>query len=206
MKIVVVDTETTGLLPRDRTKLDEYPHIVQLSIRAYDTVTRAHSNANLLVKSPVAVPKAASKVHGISDEMLERDGVEKMEALLHLALALEGCDEIVGHNIAFDTAVLEQELNRLSLLNFLSANSIPRYCTMNEGRRRCKIAKQSASHWRGYYFKNPTLAELYTHMFGTKVDGLHDASVDTAVTLRCYLKMKHDINHAPQEFGIPEMF
>jgi DNA polymerase III subunit alpha len=205
MKAMVLDTETTGLLPRDLTKVEEYPHIVQLSFRVYDTSTQQHVAHSFIVKPPVPIPPESTAVHGVTDDIANREGLSLRETLLHLALALEGCDELVGHNLAFDARVLECELDREGFVNVMSANAIQRYCTMTESRAICRIARRNKRTGEKYW-KNPKLGELYTHLFNANVDGYHDAHVDTAATLRCYLKMRHNIDHAPQEFGICESF
>lgn len=205
MKVLVLDTETTGLLPHDLLQRDKYPHIVQISFRVYDTSTKRHFARSFIVKPPIPIPPESTAVHGITNAIAAKEGLTLRETLLHLAIALEGCDEVVGHNLAFDVRVLERELEREGLVNVLSPNLAPHYCTMIASRQLCRIPRIDKRTGRSYW-KNPKLCELYTHLFGASVDGYHDAHVDTAVTLRCYLKMRHDIDHAPQEFGIQEVF
>ena len=205
MHVLVLDTETTGLLPKDLSKTDSYPHIVQLSFRTYNTETRGQTADSIIVKPPIKIPPESSRVHGITDEIAERDGTSLREALLRLAIAAEPCTRLVGHNLSFDVAVLKMELERVGFVNFLSSNSMAHYCTMDEGRERCALVRQNRRTGRSY-IKNPKLSELYENLFHASVDGLHDAHVDTAATLRCYLVMEHDIWHTPQELGIVEEF
>ena len=40
MIVLVFDTETTGLIKEDTDKIDEQPHIVQISFILYDTISK----------------------------------------------------------------------------------------------------------------------------------------------------------------------
>ena len=202
MKLLVLDTETTGLLPRDRTDYDAYPHLVQLSLRTYDTETRVKSARNIIVDPGVAIPPEAAAIHGITDAIAKAKGVSTKDALLFLAIAVDTCDRIVAHNYDFDSAVVSGELRRTGLLDFVRPLRARSYCTMKEGVLLCRIhaSRRDGSH----YHKYPKLIQLYKHLFLAEPEHLHDAHVDTAATLRCYLKMCHGINLEPQEFGIVE--
>jgi DNA polymerase III epsilon subunit-like protein len=71
MKIFVFDTETTGLPVRDGD-LQDQPYIVQfagiLGEVHKDTGFVEISREDIFIKPPIAIPFAASQVHGIYDE------------------------------------------------------------------------------------------------------------------------------------------
>ena len=206
MRILVIDTETTGLLPRSPSQhINEYPFIVQLSLRTYDTSTGKQTGQDIIVRPVVPIPAASTDIHGITEEIAREKGVPAKDALLLLALALDNTDVLVGHNLAFDTRVLQIELERNGLVNVLRRPRLETYCTMIHGKPLCRITARNKGTGQ-HYIKYPKLSELYQHLFLAEVDGLHNAHADTAATLRCYLKMACAITHAPQDLDIKEKF
>jgi DNA polymerase-3 subunit epsilon len=206
MRILVIDTETTGLLPRSSApNIAEYPFIVQLSLRTYDTSTGKQTGQDIIIRPVVSIPGASTSIHGITDDIAREKGVPAKDALLLLALALDDTDVLVGHNLEFDTRVLQVELERNGLVNIIRRPKLETYCTMLHGKSMCRIIAKDARTGHPYV-KYPKLGELYKHLFSAEVDGLHNAHADTAATMRCYLKMACAITHAPQDLHIREKF
>jgi hypothetical protein len=50
------------------------------------------------------------------------------------------------------------------------------------------------------YKKWPTLLELYVHFFTTTPSNLHNSMMDVLVCLRCYLKMRKNIELQEADF------
>ena len=159
----------------------------------------------LLCVLTVPIPDESTAIHGITEDIARENGVPAKDALLLLALALDETDILVGHNLEFDTRVLQVELERNGLVNVIRRPKLETYCTMLHGKSLCRIMAKDARTGRSYV-KYPKLSELYQHLFSAEVDGLHNAHADTAATLRCYLKMAWAITHAPQELQIQEKF
>ena len=201
MIVLVLDTETTGLLPK--TPDGAYPHIVQLSMRTYDTKTRAKNSTNIILNPGVEIPAASIAVHGITNERAQQEGIPPVDALTLLALEIDNADVLVCHNLEYDTTVVAKELERNGLVNVLKKPKMEKYCTMKCSKTLCNIVARSKRTGRPY-IKYPTLSELYQKLFGAAVVGLHDAHMDTAVTLRCYLRLALNIDILPQELGIQE--
>lgn len=201
MIVLVLDTETTGLLPK---RPDEsYPYIVQLSMRTYDTKTHAKKSTNIIVNPEIDIPSDSTAVHGITNERVQSEGITTVDALTLLALEIENADVLVCHNLEYDTKVVAKELERHGLVNVLRKPKMENYCTMKSSKAFCNIVAHSKRTGKSY-IKYPTLSELYQKLFGADVNGLHDAHMDTAVTLRCYLQLALNINILPQELGIRE--
>ena len=201
MIVLVLDTETTGLLPKEPD--EAYPHIVQLSMRTYDTKTRAKKSTNIIVNPEIDIPPASTAVHGITNERAQSEGIPPVDALTLLALEIDNADVLVCHNLEYDTKVVAKELERHGLVNVLKKPKMENYCTMKSSKAFCNIIARSKRTGRSY-IKYPTLSELYQKLFGADVSGLHDAHMDTAVTLRCYLQLALNISILPQELGIQE--
>lgn len=105
MRFIAFDLETTGFLPGvDR--------IVEIgAVRFVNGEIDAVFST--LVDPMMPMPEAASKVNGITDEMLK--GKPKIEELLE-AFA-EFCDEdfLVAHNAAFDTQFLVKDIEKFEM-------------------------------------------------------------------------------------------
>ncbi|MDD5197995.1 MAG: 3'-5' exonuclease [Candidatus Gracilibacteria bacterium] len=180
MKAFVFDTETTGLTVRTGT-LDEQPYIVQFagilgevdSVNGFTELDRV----DIMVKPRIAIPFAASQVHGIYDRDIENAPYieEVMDQILKY---LNTTDIVVGHNIEYDEEVIRSELKRLGRDG--DYQPIKRVCTMRGSTDYCKL------QGRGFSFKPPKLSELHKHLFGEWFEGAHNAMVDVEATTRAF--------------------
>jgi DNA polymerase III epsilon subunit-like protein len=215
MLIFVFDTETTGL-PKTKfinpDKLNEWPYIVQLSYIIYDTsineiiliqdhIIKMENNVNICEES--------SKIHGITNEISKIKGKLMKDVMEEFFYYIRNCDLIVGHNVSFDINMLKVELLRLRMiqldmsysdeyiknvkLNLCYLNTIKNiYCTLQESIELCNI--QAISKTGKPYLKFPKLIELHKKLFETTPNNLHNALNDIVVTLRCFIKMKYNID------------
>ena len=210
MKILIFDTETTGL-PKSRNasiyKTEDWPYVVQLSFILYDTSLVDKTNMNMhsngpfidmgdyLIKLPVGVEieQGASAVHGITNEDSQKKGVSMLAAYRHFNKAAQQADMFVAHNIMFDKRLMMVESQRLGISHpfGMKGSWKPDYCTMKNSIELCKIEVKSQRTGETYY-KYPKLMELHKHLFGYVPSGLHDSLVDILCCLRCYYKMQFD--------------
>jgi DNA polymerase III epsilon subunit-like protein len=72
------------------------------------------------------------------------------------------------------------------------------FCTMREGKEICRIWHDGKNG--GRFIKQPKLVELHNHYFGRAGEEItfHNALVDTAVCLRCFLQMKYGYDVATE--------
>ena len=119
MRILVFDTETTGL-PKSKIinpeALQLWPHIVQFSYIIYDTVLNdIVESSDSIIKMPenVTIPEESIKFHGITDEISLLKGVEIDAILNEFFYHLRNVDELIGHNVSFDINMVKVELLRL---------------------------------------------------------------------------------------------
>jgi len=104
------DTETTGISPsRDR--------IVTAAL-----ITRTGSDVaarTWLINPGVPIPERATEVHGITDAMVQAQGLPPADALAEiadiLASALGAGIPVVGFNVQYDLSIVEAELARHGL-------------------------------------------------------------------------------------------
>lgn len=200
MRVLVFDTETSGLIPKKYESLKECPYILQLACILVDTdgskVNKIDS-INEIINAPIN--KLDDKVMEITGLTIEKvkSGVDIVPLLNKFKNMLENSDVMVAHNLEFDSNMMwiECKRNNIELKAKKSA-----YCTMMNSTQICKIERENSF---GKYLKWPTLEELHKHLFpGLDVKNLHDAYVDSILCLRCYLMLncKLDIYESKEEF------
>ena len=200
MKILIFDTETTGL-PTERNAsiiaTHKWPYIVQLSYILYDTdCSMVLNSIDKIIKlsEGITISKESENIHKISNEMSKTKGVDIKKELQEFNNMLIESDLVVAHNISFDKQMIMVECIRHKLQqNFTrNTNRKPEYCTMKNSVNICKIPKVSLNG--DIYYKYPKLIELYQHLFDETPDGLHNSMIDVLACLRCYGKMKLDVD------------
>jgi DNA polymerase-3 subunit epsilon len=193
MKVLVFDTETTGLTKVKNPSIfdfDKWPYVVQLSYILYDTEEKLIDDMyDVIIKIPdhIDIDVEAEKMHKISKERTKLVGIHMKDVLKTFNSALNKADIIVGHNISFDKCLIMVECNRNNLRQCFTIDKIKKqeYCTMKNTKDVCKIEKTFPSGDK--YFKYPTLSELYKHFFGFVPENAHNSMVDIILCLRCYI-------------------
>jgi DNA polymerase III epsilon subunit-like protein len=202
MKVLVFDTETTGL-PADHqaplTDSAKWPHIIQLSFMVYNTETKEileYSDSIIKLDAAVDISPGSIAIHQITRERSLAEGIPINYALANFAEHASDADIIVGHNVLFDKRMLMVEFHRNKLRNCFYKNGlpIPEYCTMKRTTDICKLPTTNKKTGEVYH-KYPTLTELHVHLFKTKPHGTHNAIADVMICLRCYISLiyKYDI-------------
>lgn len=206
MKITIIDTETTGFIPRDFESLDECPYMVQLGAITYDTnLHKITEQINSIVALPshINIPKSASDIHHITRERIDNEGEDIITLLHTLNTLFKNSDYIIGHNLEYDLNIVNYDYMRNNVpFEFHIMQSEETYCTMIHGKDLCKIKRVNS---KGTYHKYPTLEELHKHLFGEELHDLHDAYNDSLICLRCYMYMKHKIDVTQKNKEIEQM-
>ena len=202
MKVIVFDTETTGLPADQNAPLSDsskWPYIIQLSFMVFDTNTKEileYSDHIIQLDTTVDISPGSIAIHQITAQRSQAEGIPIQQALAHLADNMSEADVIVGHNILFDKRMLMVELTRNKMKNCLYKNGlpIPEYCTMKRTTELCKIPTTNKKTGE-IYNKYPTLSELHNQLFCKKPRGTHNAIADVMICLRCYIMLteKYDI-------------
>lgn len=181
--ILVFDTETTGKADFHRSPDHPcQPRIVQLGALLLNVEGEELMSLNVIIKPDGwVIPKEASDIHGITQEIAERDGVAEIEATKSFDKMLMCADVAVAHNFDFDHLVLsrgsvirERELRRKG------------FCTMKALTDVCQLPGP-------YGFKWPKLQEAHQFAFGSMFEGAHDAMADVRATARLYLWMQESL-------------
>lgn len=200
-RILVFDTETTGLIPKKGPGLDNYYPYNNLQkyeeCRLVSICWKVYTNDGTLLISKYYIIKPrdfmidntsiSTKIHGITHE-ISQDGVDIKEMFANLELDIKDVTLLVAHNVIFDINILSSELyryNQTTLLDRIQATDT--YCTCRKGEL---ITKIKPFGWKTY--KIPKLIELYEHLFNEKFIGEHNADADTAACARCFFEMIKD--------------
>jgi DNA polymerase III epsilon subunit-like protein len=218
MRTLVFDSETTGLSKTQiisPSTMHLWPHIVQFSYIVFDT----ESNKMVKIKdSIIKVPdgfiitEENAKIHGITTEISLAKGVDLEPVLEEFFEDLKTADHIVGHNVSFDINMIKAELQRLimnssdkNLQEYLTTinTSTKFYCTMQETIELCDI--EMKDKYGRPYKKFPKLVELYQKMFGVTPKNLHNSLNDVIVCLRCFIKLKYEIDIVERSEEVKQM-
>ena len=159
MKLLIFDTETTGLplkkLPAEKEP-GNWPHIVSISWVILDSSTNEILTQQNFVVKPDGwqIPAESTAIHGISHDLAEKTGKEL--AYVMCVFLEEEYDVLVAHNIEFDINVLISAIKwDLKLCLPLFPKQI---CTMKLSKNICKLPGN-------FGYKYPKLKELYFHAF-----------------------------------------
>ena len=235
MKIIIFDTETTGLpkkVPTKKTQVNEegaapipyavipetetiWPHIVQFSYIIYDTtINQILKISDNIIKLPVGIiiPQECVNIHGITNEMSAKRGVEIDAVLQKFMTDVQLADKIVAHNMSFDYNMIKAEVHRTmnrayphftrravdtverykTYLFILENLKEKLYCTMKTTISLCNI--QIMTKTGRTFAKFPKLSELHEKLFGVAPKKLHNSLNDVVVCLRCYYQLEFGID------------
>lgn len=179
------DTETTGL-PRNykspASDTNNWPRLVQIAWRLHDESAKVLDAQEYIIKPEgFTIPAEASKVHRITTERANEEGVELQKVLDDFALLINEAQYIVAHNISFDEKIIGAEFYRKNVANKLEQRS--KICTMHSTTDFCKLPGR-------YGYKWPKLQELHLKLFGEEFEEAHDAAADIDATAKCFWKLK----------------
>ena len=186
MRILVFDTETTGLpkyrLPA-KQQANNWPHIVSISWMLLND-NELISSRSFVIKPRWTSPPESIAIHGITQEYAEKYG-EELEYVLNEFIA-ERYDVLVAHNLNFDENVL---VNALYWdLGRKTFNEFPgrKRCSMELSKDLCKLP----GRYQGY--KPPKLSELYYYVFRRYPDSkqLHNSLYDVEILVEILLSSK----------------
>lgn len=179
MRILVFDTETSGLDP-------QWNVILQLSYQIVDPDSWATiKTVNHYFAWPdnkARVSEGAISVNGLTEEVLSSKQLSNRKAALEEFVAdKDSCDLLVAHNLEFDKKFIIASC-REEGVKFANSGWSQSYDTMKRTTNYCQIPKD----W-GNGYKWPKLTEL-ADCLGINYSNisLHDSSGDVELTKRCF--------------------
>lgn len=187
------DTETTGIKTKENP--DFKPALVQLGAILQDTKTKdVLAEVNLIcTQTNGPIPEAASNIHGISDEMAAKYGVDIRMIDMVFACLISKADVIVAHNIDYDMDVVHDNMEH----SWKRIKDKQQFCTMENNINVVKAPFSDKQKW--YYtskgikpdaaYKRPSLMETHVFYFGTEFEGAHDAMADIRACRDVFMAM-----------------
>jgi len=163
--------------------------IVRL-VKVVDDAGKEVAALSTLVRPRAPINKGAFRAHGISETKTGRYGIYPQEALIVFGSMLRCANVIVAHNLEFDAKVLLTAWYRaFDGADFREQLVGKRaFCTMKAMTPICKILHKQPNHAKDY--KWPKLSECINFLFGEKLEGAHDALVDTRACARVYFEIQ----------------
>ena len=184
MREIVLDTETTGLDPRDGHRLVEIGCIELANHIATGETYHQYINPER------DVPAGAFEVHGLSAEFLS--GFPVFADIVDAFVDFIGASPLVIHNAAFDMAFLNSELKRLNKPSIPMSQSVD---TVAMARKRfpgapasldalCRRFEidNSARTRHGALLDAELLAEVYLELRGGRQPGRSLASAESGAS------------------------
>jgi DNA polymerase III subunit alpha len=184
---LIFDTETTGLPKRWNAPIsdtDNWPRCIQIAWQLHDAMGNCVEHEDYLVQPEgFNIPYDAEKIHGISTELAQEQGIPLREVLEKFNEALSKTKFVVGQNVKFDLNIMGCEFFRLDIANQLQELPVLDTCTEHTASL-CKLPG-------GRYgkFKLPTLTELHQYLFKAPFNDAHNATADVEATTRCFLEL-----------------
>lgn len=198
MRILVFDTETSGLNP-------QWNVILQLSYQIVDsdswTTQKAVNHYFSWPEDKSRVTQEAINVNGLTEEVLSSKQLSnRRTALEEFVKDKDSCDLLVAHNLEFDKNFIIASC-REEGVKFASSGWSKSYDTMKRMTSYCQIPKD----W-GSGYKWPKLTELADCLcINYSQIPLHDSSGDVELTKLCFKRIVaeglcnlYDIAHIPR--------
>jgi DNA polymerase-3 subunit alpha len=183
MRVIVFDTETTGLPKLNNVSAkkmqDNWPHIVSISWMVLENDVPIHARSYIVKPHGWTITAESVMIHGITHEQAVKEGRELQFVIDEFIC--EAYDLLLAHNLYFDENVLVNAIYwDLGRKNFLEFPERKR-CTMRLSSDICKIP---SLYHNGY--KQPKLSELYKFVFGKDpiMKNLHNSMYDVEVLVK----------------------
>ena len=202
---LIFDTETTGLPKRwdaPISDIDNWPRCVQIAWQLHDDMGNCIEHQDFLVQPDgFNIPYDAEKIHGISTELAQQNGIPLIQVLEKFNAVLNKTKFVVGQNVSFDLNIMGAEFFRENISNVLQELPVLDTCTEHTAEL-CKIPG-------GRYgkFKLPTLTELHEYLFNEPFAEAHNATADVEATTRCFLELLRLEEYSKEQLDVsPDYF
>ena len=170
MKVLCFDTETSGLQKNSAIRLEKRPHIIEFfGLTLTDLEETGKWESLFFHHKPL--DEIITKITGITDELI-KDAPLFYSKAQELKDHIESHDRVVAHNLTFDMAMVDNEMDRVNLKVKWPKDRI---CTVEQ-----------TEHINGHRL---SLALLHEHLFGVGFPNAHRAENDVRALARCYVEL-----------------
>ncbi|MEI7508439.1 MAG: DNA polymerase III subunit alpha, partial [Flavobacterium sp.] len=184
---LIFDTETTGLPKKWAAPIsdtDNWPRCIQIAWQLHDEMGNLVEHQDYLINPQgFNIPYDAERVHGISTELAQKQGISLKEVLEKFNTALSKTKFIVGQNVGFDVNIMGCEFYRMGIDSPMTQMPILDTCT------EITASLLKLPGGRGGKFKLPTLTELHQYLFNEPFAEAHNATADVEATTRCFFEL-----------------
>ena len=184
---LIFDTETTGLPKNWSAPISDtnnWPRCIQIAWQLHDEMGNLIEHQDYLVQPEgFNIPYDAERIHGISTELAQQDGISLLEVLEKFNQTLGKAKFIVGQNLGFDVNIMSCEFYRMGMQSQMASMPILDTCT------EVTASLLQLPGGRGGKFKLPTLTELHQYLFNQPFAEAHNATADVEATTRCFLEL-----------------
>jgi len=184
---LIFDTETTGLPKRWGAPIsdtDNWPRCIQIAWQLHDGMGKLIEHQDYLIQPEgFNIPYDAERIHGISTELAQAEGISLIDVLEKFNIALGKAKFIVGQNLGFDVNIMGCEFYRMGVVSPMGTMPILDTCT------EITASLLKLPGGRGGKFKLPTLTELHGYLFNIPFAEAHNATADVEATTRCFLEL-----------------
>jgi DNA polymerase III epsilon subunit-like protein len=185
MKILIFDTETTGLPSNKHDRLCpiNQPHIIQLGavLIDYETSSILHKLNTLVIPHPKAIfnPKAM-EVNKIDIDTIYSLGRETVPVMRELRDLVKHADVVGAYNLQFDKRLVDTCSERLSeeflTEPVLGDGTTPmQHCVMDQ-----------TTNFFGFRHK---LVSVYKKLFDKEIEKAHDAFIDALAAAEVMIEL-----------------
>ena len=201
---LIFDTETTGLPKRWGAPIsdtDNWPRCIQIAWQLHDDMGKVIEHQDYLIKPEgFNIPYDAERIHGISTELAEAEGIPLAEVLEKFNIALGKAKFIVGQNLGFDINIMGCEFYRMGVESPMGSMPILDTCT------EVTASLLKLPGGRGGKFKLPTLTELHQYLFNKPFSEAHNATADVEATTRCFFELIRTEVFTKQELEVEQEY
>ena len=201
---LIFDTETTGLPKKWAAPISDtnnWPRCIQIAWQLHDQMGNLIEHQDYLVQPEgFNIPYDAERIHGVSTELAQKDGISLQEVLEKFNLALSKSKFIVGQNLGFDVNIMGCEFYRLAIQSPMSSMPILDTCT------EVTASLLKLPGGKGGRFKLPTLTELHHYLFNQPFTEAHNATADVEATTRCFFELIRTEVFTKQELEVEQEY
>jgi DNA polymerase III epsilon subunit-like protein len=171
MNALILDTETTALIPNRSLRDDRLPEIIEFYGELVNLADGSVSTAlEFLIRPRQELKPETTAITGITKEMLagQPSFKECADAIFHF---VESAEVVIAHNMTYDQECLDIEAQRLAY-------------SIHWPRTICSV--EQTVHLTG---KRLSLSKLHELLFGQKFADAHRAKSDVQALTRCCIEL-----------------
>jgi len=173
MLAFIFDCETTGLVKNSLVPLKSQPRVIEFFGQLVDDLKqKVVDEVEFFCDPGVLLEPIITRITGIKQDDLK--GKPKFKEFAPKVAEMIGkADVAVAHNLSFDAALVEFEMDRSD---------------QEFGWKQRMICTVEQTEWmRGHRLK---LVDLHEELFGEPFTGAHRARTDVDALTRCYLELR----------------